>query len=67
MPGRRSWLGLRRSGSPPHGRLSFLPKAAQRDAAAAVRDLAHLHSGTDCPVCHRDVPEELRRRADHAT
>jgi DNA sulfur modification protein DndD len=33
-----------------------------RAASAAVRDLAHLHAETDCPVCHRDVPGELRRR-----
>ena len=26
MPGRRSWLGLQRIGSPRHGRLSFSPK-----------------------------------------
>jgi DNA sulfur modification protein DndD len=32
-----------------------------RGAAAAVRDLAHLHSAHDCPVCHRDVPDDLRR------
>ncbi|MGC4819082.1 AAA family ATPase [Micromonospora sp. DT63] len=29
-------------------------------ASAAVRDLAHLHAETNCPVCHRDVPEKLR-------
>lgn len=33
-----------------------------RDASAAVRDLAHLHSETDCPVCHRDVPADLRQQ-----
>ncbi|BCJ69667.1 AAA family ATPase [Polymorphospora rubra] len=37
-------------------------EAELRDASAAVRDLAHLHTVADCPVCHRDVPEELRRQ-----
>ncbi|MGB8386187.1 MAG: hypothetical protein WCG47_33960 [Dermatophilaceae bacterium] len=32
-----------------------------RQAAAAVRDLAHLESERDCPVCHRDVPGDLRQ------
>lgn len=38
-------------------------EAAEADllaASAAVRDLAHLHAETDCPVCHRSVPEQLR-------
>lgn len=36
-------------------------EADLRSAAAAVRDLEHLHTEHDCPVCHRAVPEELRR------
>ncbi|GEM_PF-2885076 len=31
-----------------------------RSVAAAVRDLAHLQAEHDCPVCRRDVPEDLR-------
>ncbi|MFF4631575.1 AAA family ATPase [Streptomyces griseorubiginosus] len=31
-----------------------------RNAAASVRDLAHLREGSDCPVCRRDIPEALR-------
>lgn len=34
----------------------------RRDASAAARDLAHLHAHTNCPVCHREIPDELRRR-----
>ena len=37
-------------------------EADLRTAAAAVRDLAHLHTEHDCPVCHREVPEELRKK-----
>lgn len=33
-----------------------------RDASAAVRDLAHLHAETNCPVCHREVPAELHQQ-----
>lgn len=36
-------------------------EANLRSAAAAVRDLAHLQNAHDCPVCHRDVPDDLRR------
>jgi DNA sulfur modification protein DndD len=36
-------------------------EANLRDAAAAVRDLAHLHREHDCPVCHREVPNDLRQ------
>lgn len=36
-------------------------EADLRDVAAAVRDLAHLHHERDCPVCHRDLPDDLRR------
>jgi DNA sulfur modification protein DndD len=37
-------------------------EADMRDAAAAVRDLTHLRGEPGCPVCHRDVPEDLRRQ-----
>jgi DNA sulfur modification protein DndD len=32
-----------------------------RNAAAALRDLTHLHTNNNCPVCHRDISEDLRR------
>ena len=35
-------------------------EADLRSAAAAVRDIAHLRDTPDCPVCHRNVPEQLR-------
>jgi DNA sulfur modification protein DndD len=37
-------------------------EADLQDAGAAVRDLAHLRDEPDCPVCHRDVPQDLRRQ-----
>ncbi|MFB6980733.1 AAA family ATPase [Streptomyces scopuliridis] len=37
-----------------------------RDAAASVRDLAHLREASDCPVCRRDVPDSLRSELTRA-
>lgn len=32
-----------------------------RSAAAAVRDLTHLRTERDCPVCHRELPDDMRQ------
>jgi DNA sulfur modification protein DndD len=37
-------------------------EADLRAAAAAMRDLTHLREAPDCPVCHRDMSEPLRRK-----
>ncbi|WP_152185679.1 AAA family ATPase [Segeticoccus rhizosphaerae] len=49
------------------GRLTAIDAEVQaaeadlRGAAAAARDLTHLHHQPDCPVCHRDLPNDLRK------
>ena len=52
----------------PHGRLSLLPKAAQRDAAAAVRDLrtctVELTARSVIAMCQRASDAELTTRLE---